>query len=108
MPVASRVQAASLAGGYTHGPGTTARLRSITHFEIQPDPSDPEWLRLRSTVLTNRQLFQMLQAIWPAIVGNDGHKFALIHCVSGPSAGVWFHLLPNKNYEPGCHEVPTF
>ena len=47
----------------------------------------------------------MLQAIWPAIVGGEPQKFALIHCLHGPHAGVWFHLLPNADYEPGCHEV---
>ena len=93
---------------YSHGAGTLAKLKSITQFEIQPDPSDREWLRLRSSVLSNKQLFTMLQAVWPAIVGSEPQKFALIHCTQGPHAGVWFHLLPNGNYEPGCHEVLSF
>ena len=49
----------------------------------------------------------MLQAIWPAIVGAEPKKFALIHCLAGPSAGVWFHLLPNADYEAGCLEVQS-
>jgi hypothetical protein len=87
--------------------GTVNKLRTITQFMIQPDPSDPDWLRLRPTFLSDKQLFAMLQAIWPAIVGAEYRKFALVHCLGGSSAGVWFHLLPNDDYEAGCFEVPS-
>jgi len=93
---------------YRHSPGAIAKLRSSAQFDIQPDPGDAQWFRLRSSVLSNRQLFLMLQAVWPAIVGTEPHKFALIHCTHGLHAGVWFHLLPNASYEPGCHEVVSF
>lgn len=93
---------------YFHSPGTIAKLRSITHFSVQPDPRDAEWFQLRSSFLNSKQLFLMLQAIWPAIVGAEPQKFALIHCTQGQHAGVWFHLLPNEDYEPGCHEVSSF
>jgi hypothetical protein len=97
-----------MAPEFLHNPGTVARLRTITHFTIQPDPNDPEWLQLRSSALNGKQLFLMLQAVWPAIVGPEYRKFALIHCTHGQHAGVWFHLLPNEDYEPGCHEVMSF
>ena len=93
---------------YSHSPGTIAKLKSCAQFDVRPDPNDPQWFQLRSSVLSNKQLFMMLQAIWPAIVGAEPHKFALIHCQSGASLGVWFHFLPNGNYEPGCHEVVSF
>lgn len=81
------------------------RLRSITQFDAQQDREHPDWYRLRSSTLTSKQLYAMLQAIWPALVGPDARKFALIHCLGGKSAGVWFHLLPDTSFEPGCHEV---
>ena len=90
---------------FAHSPGTIGKLRSCTQFQVQTDPKSTEWFQLRSSALTNKQLFMMLQAIWPAIVGGEPQKFALIHCRHGPHAGVWFHLLPNADYEPGCHEV---
>ena len=94
--------------GFTHSPGTVARLRALTQFDAKPDGGGMEWFQLRSHVLSNKQLFQMLQAIWPTIVGAEPHKFALLHCRSGQHAGVWLHLLPNNEYEPGCHEVDNF
>jgi hypothetical protein len=93
---------------YFQSPGTVAKLRSITHFTVQQDLKDAEWFQLRSSALTNKQLFLMLQTIWPAIVGGEPQKFALIHCTHGQHAGVWFHLLPDSSYEPGCHEVMGF
>lgn len=93
---------------YVHGPGTILKLKTIAHFEVKPQLGSTEWFHVHSHVLSNRQLFAMLQAIWPAIVGAEPKKFALIHCVAGPNAGVWFHLLPNAEYEPGCHEVQDF
>ena len=92
---------------YSHMAGTVERLQASTRFQVQPDGDSKEWFRLRSSVLSDKQLFQMLQAIWPAIVGRDPQKFALIHCQGGRHAGVWFHLLPNAEYEPGCHEVAS-
>jgi hypothetical protein len=90
-------------------PSSVARLKGIAQFLVQPDPGAPdEWFLLRSTVLSNEQLFAMLRAAWPAVVGPEPHKFALLHCRTGPNAGVWFHLLPNAEYEPGCHEVVSF
>jgi hypothetical protein len=83
------------------------KLRTIGQFDIKPD-SNQEWFQLRSTILTSKQLFLMLQAVWPAIVGAEPHKFALIHCLGGASAGVWVHLLPSDDYEHGCFEVASF
>jgi hypothetical protein len=94
---------------YAHKSGAiTSRLKACTQFEVRPDASSSEWFQLRSTALTSQQLFTMLKAVWPAIVGAEPQKYALIHCKSGVHAGVWFHLLPNADYEPGCHEVATF
>jgi hypothetical protein len=93
---------------FFHNPGTVAKLRMISHFSVQQDPRDPEWFQLRAVTLSNKQLFLMLEAIWPAIVGPEPQKFALIHCTQGHQAGVWFHLLPNAEYESGCHEVLSF
>ena len=90
---------------YVHNPGTIAKLKSSTQFDVQSNSREAEWFQLRSSFLSNKQLFLMLQTIWPAFVGAEPHKFALIHCTHGQHAGVWFHLLPNANYEPGCHEV---
>jgi hypothetical protein len=91
---------------HVHNPTmSVTRLKSSTQFNVQQDRESPDWYRLRSTALSNKQLFMMLQAIWPVIVGPEPKKFALIHCSAGKSAGVWFHLLPNADYEPGCHEV---
>lgn len=95
-------------GPHASGLGTIGTLRSITHFEVRPDPGDSEWFRLVSSRLSNKQLFKMLEAIWPAIVGAEPRKYALIHCLQGQHAGVWFHLLPSSDYEPGCHEVADF
>lgn len=92
---------------YSHSPLSVEKLKSSARFDVLPDHENPGWYRLRSGALTNKQLFAMLQAAWPAVVGAEPHKFALIHCLGGPYAGVWFHLLPNGEYEPGCHEVAT-
>lgn len=93
---------------FAHRPFNFGKLKSITQFDVVPDSTSPEWFRLRSAFLTNKQLFQMLEAVWPAIVGPEHKKFALIHCQAGRNAGVWFHLLPHDDYEPGCHEVRDF
>ena len=94
---------------YVHSKSALANLASATQFVVRPDVTDPdEWFQLRSRVLTHKQLFSMLEAIWPAIVGTEPHKYALIHCLTGPTAGVWFHFLPNDDFEPGCHTVDTF
>jgi hypothetical protein len=97
-----------LARAFSHNPGTVGRLKMLTQFDIRPEPGSNEWFRLRSPTLGDKQLFQMLQAIWPTIVGAEPQKFALIYCRAGQNAGVWFHLLPNLEYEPGCHELDTF
>jgi hypothetical protein len=93
---------------YVHNPLMISKLKSCTQFDAQADPTNPGWLQLRSRVLNNQQLYKMLQAIWPVIVGAEPQKFAMIHCRSGQHAGVWLHLLPNDEYEPGCHEVESF
>jgi hypothetical protein len=93
---------------YVHNPGMALKLKSILQFNVVTDNKDPEWLRVSSTALNHKQLFSVLQAAWPAIVGAEPRKYALIHCLGGSSAGVWIHLLPNDEYEPGCHEVPSF
>jgi hypothetical protein len=92
---------------FAPAPGISAKLRTITHFDMKPDLNN-EWFKLHAQQLTNKQLFQMLEAIWPAIVGPEAHRFALLHCLGGPDAGVWFHVLPNSDYEPGCHEILSF
>jgi hypothetical protein len=92
---------------FTHSPLTIAQLRNIAQFFVQQDPSDGDWYRVRSTALPDKYLFAMLEAVWPVIVGHEPHKFALIHCLGGPSAGVWLHLLPNADYQSGCFEVPS-
>jgi hypothetical protein len=93
---------------YIHSPGMAFKLKSIMQVNIVTNNNDPDWLRVSSTALNNKQLFSVLQAAWPAIVGAEPKKYALLHCLSGPSAGVWVHLLPNDEYEPGCHEVQSF
>jgi hypothetical protein len=99
---------AARAGEHSHNPGATlGKFRMIGQIEIRPDGNDQEWFRLRSPVLTSKQLFNMLEAVWPAIVGAEPQKYALIHCLGGQSTGVWLHLLPNTEYAPGCHEVTS-
>jgi hypothetical protein len=97
-----------MAAAYVHGPATILKLKTISQFEVKAEQGSTEWFQLHSRALSDKQLFAMLKAIWPAIVGADSRKFALIHCLAGPNAGVWFHLLPNDEYEPGCHEVQAF
>ena len=51
----------------------------------------------------------MLQAIWPAIVGAEPQKFALIHCTQGHAARESGSTSSRMaSYEPGCHEVLSF
>jgi hypothetical protein len=95
------------ARAYLHSPGTIGKLKGSTQFDVVPDHANEGWFRVRSRVLSDQHLFKMLEAIWPAVVGIEPQKFALIHCRVGQHAGVWFHLLPNEDYEPGCHQVDT-
>jgi hypothetical protein len=96
-----------MAHAYFHNPAAIGKLKGSTQFDAVPDHENPGWFRLRSRVLSDRQLFKMLEALWPAIVGVEPQKFALIHSSGGQHAGLWFHLLPNEDYEPGCHQVDT-
>jgi hypothetical protein len=84
------------------------KLRRVVPCDVVPYGDGREWTRLRSAAFSNKQLFDKLQAAWAAAVGMEGFKYALIHCLQGPDAGVWFHVLPNADYEPGCHEISTF
>ena len=90
---------------FVHNAGAAAQIRSALQFDIVPDPSDSTWLRLRSFRLNNKQLYNVLCAAWPAIVGAEPQKFALFHVLGGASTGVWIHLLPSDAFAPGCHEV---
>jgi hypothetical protein len=92
---------------FVHNAGAVPQLRSALQLEIVPEP-DGEWLRLRSLRLNNQQLYDMLRAAWPAVVGAEPKKFALFLVRGGAHAGVWFHLLPDDTYEPGCHDVADF
>jgi hypothetical protein len=91
-----------------HNSDAVRRLKSVSQFDVRPEPSGDGWFRVVSNSLSNRQLFGMLEAAWPAFVGSEPQKYALIHCLQGLHAGVWLHLLPDSGFEPGCHEISTF
>jgi hypothetical protein len=85
-----------------------AKLRITPDVQVHPSGTDPDWFVISSSRMSNQQLFQQLKSRWSMIVGPEPWRYALIHCKTGEDAGVWLHILPPPEYEPGCHEVSYF
>jgi hypothetical protein len=93
---------------YMHNPiPILQKLQMLPGVQLNAD-SKNEWIKLKSGRMTDKQLFGMIDGAWDWFVGQQDSKFALLLCLSGPDAGVWFHFLPNDDYLPGCHEISSF